>query len=181
MLKVEKLGGFNVFDWPAFKCPLCQGSEFVSHDHSAIWCVGCNAKFQTRHTAGDPGVVVDCYVAEKQCNAFIYAPKHECKKCGVKKGLLDWQDKTCPKNMNHVMEPVPNISLRWEVPDDMKDEQGETRFCLVLKLGDYCSGWMKCWKSMDHLKFPTQKEWDAFQEQMESERELEQAIREVVG
>lgn len=42
------------------KCPLCWGTEFASVDFAQVWCNTCNANFTVRHTAGDPGFVVDC-------------------------------------------------------------------------------------------------------------------------
>lgn len=42
------------------KCPLCWGTAFTSVDFAQIWCDTCNANFTVRHTAGDPGFVVDC-------------------------------------------------------------------------------------------------------------------------
>ncbi|MCL4294217.1 MAG: hypothetical protein KJ077_00735 [Anaerolineae bacterium] len=41
------------------KCPLCGGTEFVSVDFAAVYCSSCNTSFSVRHTAGDPGFVVD--------------------------------------------------------------------------------------------------------------------------
>jgi hypothetical protein len=40
-------------------CPLCRGTEFTTMDLASVWCNTCNARFTTRMTAGDPGVVVD--------------------------------------------------------------------------------------------------------------------------
>jgi hypothetical protein len=42
------------------KCPLCSGTEFTTLDLAETWCDRCNANFSVRHTAGDPGFVVDC-------------------------------------------------------------------------------------------------------------------------
>jgi hypothetical protein len=42
------------------KCPLCWGIDFTSVDFAQVWCNTCNANFTVRHTAGDPGFVVDC-------------------------------------------------------------------------------------------------------------------------
>lgn len=42
------------------RCPFCWGTEFVSVDFAQVWCNTCNANFTVRHTAGDPGFVVDC-------------------------------------------------------------------------------------------------------------------------
>jgi hypothetical protein len=41
------------------KCPLCGGAEFTSLAFAEVWCDNCNVQFQVRHTAGDPGFVVD--------------------------------------------------------------------------------------------------------------------------
>jgi hypothetical protein len=42
------------------KCPLCWRTDFTSVDFARVWCDTCNATFTVRHTAGDPGFVVDC-------------------------------------------------------------------------------------------------------------------------
>lgn len=42
------------------RCPLCQGTTFVSVELAQVWCQQCNAQFTVRYTAGDPGFVVDC-------------------------------------------------------------------------------------------------------------------------
>ncbi len=42
------------------KCPLCGQTEFTSLDFTSTWCHKCNAQFQVRYTAGDPGFVIDC-------------------------------------------------------------------------------------------------------------------------
>ncbi len=50
-------------DLPPFaliKCPLCGGTDFVTLDLASAWCRRCNANFNVRSTAGDPGFVVDC-------------------------------------------------------------------------------------------------------------------------
>lgn len=41
------------------QCPLCAGASFTTHDLASAWCDRCNAAFQVRSTAGDPGFVVD--------------------------------------------------------------------------------------------------------------------------
>ena len=41
-------------------CPLCGGTAFTTVAFSEIWCDGCQAQFNVRYTAGDPGFVVDC-------------------------------------------------------------------------------------------------------------------------
>jgi len=176
-LKIEQIGGFNVFEWDAFKCPICKGGKFVSHDHSAVWCDGCNAKFQTRDTAGDPGVVVDCWIASDE-RAYVYAPLYECDKCKVERGLFEWQDKTCPSNMNHQMERVESTSVPWNAPEGFGK-----RYCLILKLGDYCSGWSNVEQAMRQVgdeKMPTQVEWDLYQEKLEAEQAMERMMAKVL-
>jgi hypothetical protein len=42
------------------QCPLCDGTQFVTVGFAAVWCDRCQAQFQVRGTAGDPGFVVDC-------------------------------------------------------------------------------------------------------------------------
>jgi hypothetical protein len=41
------------------QCPLCSGTSFTTLDLASAWCDRCNANFQVRSTAGDPGFVVD--------------------------------------------------------------------------------------------------------------------------
>jgi hypothetical protein len=41
------------------QCPLCSGTDFVTVAFVEAWCHNCNAQFNVRHTAGDPGFVVD--------------------------------------------------------------------------------------------------------------------------
>ncbi len=42
-------------------CPVCGHRHFTwIRPCAGIWCDGCGALFQTRATAGDPGLVVDC-------------------------------------------------------------------------------------------------------------------------
>jgi hypothetical protein len=42
------------------RCPLCGGTRFGTLEFGQVYCVDCNATFSVRHTAGDPGFVVDC-------------------------------------------------------------------------------------------------------------------------
>jgi hypothetical protein len=42
------------------QCPLCAGTAFTTVAFAEVWCDGCQAQFSVRHTAGDPGFVVDC-------------------------------------------------------------------------------------------------------------------------
>ena len=41
-------------------CPVCKGNQFTNLEGAGIWCDQCNAEFELRYTAGDPGVVIDC-------------------------------------------------------------------------------------------------------------------------
>jgi hypothetical protein len=54
------------------QCPLCAGTEFVTVGFSGVWCDCCQAEFHVRHTAGDPGFVVDCTWAHYQPTAARY-------------------------------------------------------------------------------------------------------------
>ena len=41
------------------RCPICGSyGQFASLDFAGVWCNCCNANFYVRHTAGDPGFVV---------------------------------------------------------------------------------------------------------------------------
>jgi hypothetical protein len=169
-LKIRIIDGINPFEWEDFKCPLCQTNQFVSVAHAGVYCDECNARFCVRDTAGDPGCVVDCYVTEAQ-GGHVYAPAYECQSCkqaekyGSQKfgRFAHLQDILCPVNANHgEMTRVKSISMSWRPID------GVDRFCLVLKKGDYCSGWGWCGtlalaRSMRKMSFPTQNQWDAFQ------------------
>jgi len=54
------------------RCPLCGGTTFTSVDFAGVWCDTCNAQFQVRSTAGDPGFVLDCTWAHYQSQAACY-------------------------------------------------------------------------------------------------------------
>ncbi len=41
------------------RCPICGFFEFVSIDFAEVYCLSCNSSFSVRHTAGDPGFVVE--------------------------------------------------------------------------------------------------------------------------
>ena len=162
MLTLTHIGDINPFDWDAFRCPLCHGNQFTSIDHAGVYCDCCNARFVVRDTAGDPGCVVDCLCTREQ-GGHVYAPAYRCKTCdngcGNDHGRFDHEDKTCPCNLNHgEMTRRHGISVPWNVPKTME------RFCLVLKLGDYCSGWMFGNDIGNRVPGPTQAEWDEWQE-----------------
>lgn len=165
MLKIEFIGGFNPFMWDKFSCPVCDGKEFTSVSTSGVYCDCCNAKFRVRDTAGDPGCVVDCLVGVESERVYVYAPLWDCKECpgGFSHARFEWQDLTCPHNLNHgKMQRRERTSGRWTKPDKFPDY-----FYMILKTGDYCSGWLLSGGDMPSAKGrkgPTQKDWDAFQE-----------------
>jgi len=52
----------DIFGDDVMFCPVCGQSRFVKLEPGGgVWCKECNANFVIRHTAGDPGVVVDCF------------------------------------------------------------------------------------------------------------------------
>lgn len=161
MLKIQLIDRINPFEWEHFRCPLCGSHDFTSVNHAGVYCDNCNCRFNVRDTAGDPGCVVDCYTTQDQ-GGYTYAPCYECRQCDPEypkqHGRFDWQDLTCPLNLNHgLMTRVESTSVPWDVPEGME------RFCLIMKLGDYISGWSwrKPWASVAEFS-PTQKQWDAF-------------------
>lgn len=163
-LTIQQIGGFNPFEWDELKCPLCHGNKYTSLSHAGVYCDCCNARFVVRDTAGDPGCVIDCHLTREQ-GAFIYAPSYCCPKCPgddarTRHGLFDHEDKTCKLNLNHgAMVRESGISVPWKLPKGME------RYCLILKLGDYISGWMQSGSSK-RIDGPTQEQWDAYQEVM---------------
>lgn len=165
MLTIQQIDGVSPFEWEAFSCPLCEGHNFTSIGHAAVYCDECNARFNVRDTAGDPGCVVDCFTT-KDRGAYVSAPVYECKQCDEndRHPLFDWQDKTCPNNLNHgPMVETSNCGC-WVPPKDSE------YFYMVLKLGDYCSGWLLSggMSRRTDRRGPTQEEWDAFQEKIKA-------------
>lgn len=152
MLRCESVAGFNPFDWDDLRCPFCGGNEFTSLDHAAVYCDDCDARFGVRPTAGDPGCVVDASVP--RCG--VYGTRHQCK-CGWRGGRLAWMNR-CPSCGGDDLTPEDGISSPVKLPD--WESQG---FYLVLKLGDYCSGWLANSGNplRDRLTFPTQAEWES--------------------
>jgi len=155
--KVTYTGGFNPFEWEALRCPVCGESEFASQDHTGVFCEVCYADFEVRATAGDPGCVVDCFTKE------VHAPVWECMDCGKEAGFFDWQKPLCPGNSRHTMKKASTgrlVKMPWKHP------RGFPRsFYLVLKLGDYCSGWLNGRTCHQYRNYPTQEKWDRFQEE----------------
>jgi len=156
VFEVEMVGGFNPFEWDALKCPMCGGNKFGSLSHSAIYCDSCNARFEVRYTGGDPGCVIDCFVKEK--GTSIYAPSYRCVDCDMRFGSMDEEPK-CPCGVDHTVERREGVSTPIQLPDDHPE-----RFCLVLKIGDYCSRWMPTNETgpLEYLDHPTQDEWDEY-------------------
>ncbi len=54
------------------QCPLCSGTAFTTVAFAEVWCDSCHAQFSVRHTAGDPGFVVDCTWRYYQYRAAYY-------------------------------------------------------------------------------------------------------------
>ena len=156
MFTVAYTGGFNPFEWEDLRCPVCGASDFVSQDHAMVFCDRCYADFRVRPTAGDPGCVVDCFVKE------VYAPMWECVDCGQQAAFFDWEDPICPVNSWHSMRKAhPDGLIRkvWKPPKGFPKS-----FYLILKLGDYCSGWLNGDNPPDcFCPYPTQEQWDKFQ------------------
>ena len=168
MLKVQFIDGINPFSWEHFRCPLCDGNEFISIGQAGVYCDECNAKFSVRDTAGDPGCVVDCFTTEDR-GAYVYAPAYQCETCNAgenplvckKHARLDWQDKVCPANEKHgPMTVIKGIRTCWK-PHVKSLEY----FYMILKLGDYCSGWLNSdsMKRGQKRKGPTESQWAAYQ------------------
>ncbi len=80
-LRKEQITRLDV--WNRFRCPVCEGTEFVSLHGASAWCDECNAQFQVRHTAGDPGYVVDCFT--KHCTAYYKDEKRDYRKIAKEK------------------------------------------------------------------------------------------------
>ena len=152
---VTYTGGFNPFEWEDLRCPVCGASEFASQDHTMVFCDRCYADFEVRMTAGDPGCVVDCLLKE------VYAPLWECTDCGKEEAFFDWQDPICPNNSWHSMrkaDPDGLIRKLWKRPRGYPKS-----FYLILKLGDYCSGWLDGYNARRYHDCPTQEQWERFQ------------------
>jgi hypothetical protein len=180
-LKIQHEDHVRPFEWKHFCCPLCGGKQFTSLDHTAVYCDDCNAAFGVRQTAGDPGCVVDCFTDEAH-RAFIYAPAYVCHKCPEHQnvaGLFDWQPKICPRNPDHgTVERVPSQSTRWIRPNGIES------FYLILKTGDYCSGWLRGGNVTTvgnyrdvPIKGPTQKQWESYCKIIDRRRERAYASR----
>ncbi len=61
------------------QCPLCDGTRFVSVGFAGVWCDRCQAEFHVRHTAGDPGFVVDCTFAHYKPAAARQCSSERCR------------------------------------------------------------------------------------------------------
>lgn len=154
---VEFIGGFNPFEWEALRCPVCQKSDFVSHSHSVVYCDECGSRFQVRMTAGDPGCVIDCFIK----GVVIDAPAYMCQECHSKRALFDYEDKRCPHCGSDDIERQRGLYRPWHKAADLPDG-----YYLILKTGDYCSGWMESGNCANKLNFPTQEDWENHQESL---------------
>lgn len=62
----------DIFGDEVMFCPVCGKSKFtILEPAGSIWCEECNANFTVRHTAGDPGVVVDAHINPKQVSGYL--------------------------------------------------------------------------------------------------------------
>jgi hypothetical protein len=153
-LKIEWIGNFNPFQFVT--CPTCGGQEFTSMSMSSIWCDSCNTRFCVRYTAGDPGCVVDA--DSKDASGPIF----QCPECNLRRATLE-KSFDCP-NCKTTMAAVPGYS------GPLLDEERREHF-MILKLGDYCSGWLKSGGSIpkDMYAHPSCKDetlqikWEEFQ------------------
>ena len=165
-LEISYTANFNPFEWDDLRCPICHKNHYVSIDHSAVYCDHCNAQFRVRMTAGDPGCVVDCLV--KPGGFFrntIYAPRWTCRKCGASAGFFDFEKPVCPRARENGLDHLDHRMVRDDWIMTPIDSSGLPEYYyLILKIGDYCSGWLD--PEGEHpkgLSFPTQEEWEAFQ------------------
>ncbi len=67
-LTIDKISRLDT--WNRIICPVCGGNDFVSLNHTSVWCNDCNAELEARYTAGDRGYVVDCFT--KECHKVTY-------------------------------------------------------------------------------------------------------------
>jgi len=162
MLKINYIGEFNPFDWEAFRCPVCGKSEFESVSHTGVFCVSCEVQFRVRYTCGDSGCVVDCFINPMPAGGSIYAPLWKCDDCGAKTAILDWQEHVCSVDHTHTkLSRIKRVHGVWTIPKNFP-----SYFYLILKRGDYCSGWIRGNSSdLSSLDYPTQEEWDKFQKE----------------
>jgi len=167
MLEYESIAGFNPFEWEDLRCPICRGNNYVSIDHSAVYCAHCNVQFRVRMTAGDPGCVVDCLVRPGGLfGNTIYAPRWTCQRCGASEGFFDFEEPVCPWARKNGLDHSDHRMIRDDhimTPRDISSLP--EHYYLILKIGDYCSGWLNPEGMRPRsLGFPTQEEWDTFQE-----------------
>ena len=57
-------------------CPICHGRAFTHTEGAGLDCDQCGASFELRYTAGDPGVVIDCWGNAKGKYAALAAGIH---------------------------------------------------------------------------------------------------------
>lgn len=163
MLKIAWIGEFNPFAF--LSCPLCGRQEFVSLSLAGVWCDYCNTKFSVRHTAGDPGCVVDA------STEYAYGPVYECPACGYSKASLE-ESCECPSHK------VPMIIKKGYM--SALQLKPAPSYYFILKTGDYASGWLHSLPgdvSFEHWKeHPScsdkdlDNKWAAFQRTMKSRK-----------
>jgi len=147
------IGGFNPFEWDDLFCPICKGKDFTSMSHAGVHCDNCNALFVVRDTTGDPGLVIDCHAEN------VRAPVWRCSNEDCYGNMASFEPAICPLNLNHgTMERYSGITTKWNAKPE------ERHRMLILKVGDYCSGWTRAGNGECN---PTQTQWDAYQEKMQ--------------
>lgn len=131
-LKTEWIGNFNPFNW--LTCPTCGKSDFTSLSGASVWCDACNTKFTVRHTAGDPGCVVDA------TTEAAYGPTFVCETCTFVTASLE-QTVECPTCKAPMARRKGYSRALMENPP--------RQWYMVLKIGDYCSGWLLAGDKVD--------------------------------
>lgn len=155
--KTKWIGQFNPFLF--IHCPTCGGSDFTSLSGSGVWCAQCNTGFSVRYTAGDPGCVVD---SSTEC---AWGPIYLCPQCGAKEPSYA-ASMTC-SSCKCAMDKHP-LDYGMEF-----GKKRLSRHYQIMKLGDYCSGWIASSLSVESsatYSHPSchdetlQTRWDEFQQ-----------------
>jgi hypothetical protein len=149
-LEIKWIGGFNPFDF--IKCPVCDGTNFLSLSATGVYCAGCNTRFQVRCTAGDPGCVVDAFTDQTE------GPKHSCKDCGITLPVFGEDIPRCP-SCGGEMEKDSGLTTF--------PEGSQKTWYHILKRGDRSSGWLNAKTYEKHPDGTRQEEWEAFQKALE--------------
>ena len=151
MLKIKLSPGFNI--WNFVRCPLCNGSDFESHDYAKVYCEKCWTIFTTHTPSADSGIIVHATFEEyhffnskiKLCAEFRsnfqkYSPIL-CKEYDFIKNTYDEYEKKL------------GVFERIKLPEPLQSEftKAEARISTffktfltlgrVMKTGEYDNGW----------------------------------------